>query len=223
MLGLASLGIGAISGLNQLVTGYKQRKEANRIRAIRPEYQIAGALQESVANARQQAGSNMPGLGNALNAIQSTSANGARAAALSGSGNNALATIASMQGQEANALNNLHDQQANYRMQMQGNLQGNLGQLAQQQNAKWDYDARQKYEEQAAAKSALKQSSMANLHGGISNLSNLAIAGLQGLKNKKQGQDDQQIGNVSDFHRAQLNGFKSTPLFGGTLSSYPFG
>jgi hypothetical protein len=223
MLGLASLGIGAISGLNQLFTGYKQRKEANRIQAIRPEYQIAGALQENVAAARQGANAQMPGMGTAVNKLQASTANAARAAQMAGGSNNALAAIVAAQGNEANALNNLHDQQSNYRMQMQGNLQSQLGQLAQEQKAKWDYDSRQKYEEQAQAKAALTSASLQNMHGGISNLSNLGMAGLQGLQGRQQEQNEQQVNSVSGFHRAQLNGFKSTPLFGGTLSSYPFG
>ncbi|MER2996152.1 hypothetical protein [Pontibacter populi] len=222
MLGLASLALGSVSGLNQLLTARKQQRMADRIQAVKPEYQIAGALHENVANARNMANGNMPGMGNALNQIHATSANGARAAALSGSGNNALATIAAMQGQEANALNNLHDQQANYRMQMQGNLQGQLNNLAQEQRNKWQYDKADKYTEDSAAKSALTGAAMNNKHSAISSLSNLAITGLQGLKSKKQGQDEQHQSNVSNYHRGQLNGVKSTPLFGGTLSSYPF-
>jgi hypothetical protein len=221
MLGLASLALGSISGLNQLLTARKQQRMADRIQATRPTYELSNELIENVATARNMANSNMPGMGNATNNIFASTASANRAAQLAGGSNNALAAIGAASANEANLLSNLADQNATYRTQMQGNLSNQLSKLAEEKRNQWQYNKADKYTEDSAAKSALTGAAMTNRHAGITGLSNLGMSFIGGLQDKNKKQNEQQSNNVSDFHRSQLNGFKSAPLFGGTLSNFP--
>lgn len=117
-------------------------------------------------------------MGVAQNNILASTANANRAAQLAGSGNNALATIAAAQGNEANAMNNLAVQNAQYNTGQRQNLQNQLGVLAGEQKNAWDWNHRQKFEEDAAAKAALTESANQNIFGSLSGLSSAAITGM---------------------------------------------
>jgi hypothetical protein len=182
MIPLALGALGAVGSLSQMYTAYRQNRAANKMNPVRPEYQIPGALQESVGMARQSANGMMPGMGVAQNNLMAGTANANRAAQLAGNGNNALATIAAAQGNEGNAMNNLAAQNAQYNVGQRQNLQGQLGALASQQQQAWDWNHKQKFQEEAAAKAALQGASMQNMHAGVKGLSNLAMTAMGGLK-----------------------------------------
>jgi hypothetical protein len=180
MIPLALGALGAVGSLSQMYTAYRQNRAANKMNPVRPEYQIPGALQESVGMARQSANGMMPGMGVAQNNLMAGTANANRAAQLAGNGNNALATIAAAQGNEGNAMNNLAAQNAQYNVGQRQNLQGQLGALSQQQTAQWDWNHKQKFQEESAARAALKGASLQNMHSGLKGLSNLGMAYLGG-------------------------------------------
>lgn len=214
MLGIASMALGSISGLNQLLTARSQKRMADRIQAIRPTYQVSNELLENANTARQAANANMAGYGTALNNLQAGTAQAARAAQLAGGGQNALAAIAAANQNQANASNDLATQNAQHRVQMMGNLQNQLGTLADERRKSWQYNQADRYTENSAAKAALTNASQSNKHNAISSLSNLGIVGLQGLQNKKT-QEKNHTNNLASWHRSELDNMRNTPLFGG--------
>jgi hypothetical protein len=171
--------LASIPAVFQGAAGVIQRRKAARLNPIRPTYTIPNAVNENVAAARQAAYSSMPGYGSALNNLQAGTANAFRAAQMAGNGSSALAVLAAAQGNEANGMNALASQNAQYNAQQRANLQGQLGVLAGEQRFMWDYNQRQKFEEESSAKAALVESANRNVAGSLSGLSSIALTAMK--------------------------------------------
>lgn len=144
---------------------------------VRPTYSVPGAVTEAVDTARMGANALFPGYGMAQNNIQGSTANAVRSAQQAGSGNNVLATIAAAQGNEANSMNSLAASNANFLFGQRLNLQNALFNRAGYQDKAWDYNQRQKYDEEAAAKAALKESGMQNQNNALGGLASVGMMG----------------------------------------------
>lgn len=173
MLPLAALA--AVPAIFQGISGLQQKRQANRMNVQRPTYTIPGALNESISMARQSAHAAIPGLGTAQNNILASTANAFRSAQMAGSGSNALAFLAAAQGNEANSMSNLAVQNAQFNTGQRANLQNQLGVLAGEQRNAWDWNHRQKFEDESAAKAGLLEAANLNIAGSLSGLSSVAM------------------------------------------------
>lgn len=192
----------AIPAIFQGITGIKQARQANKMQPVRPTYAIPGAVGESVDMARMGANGLMPGYGTAQNNLQGSTSNAVRSAQMAGSGNNVLATIAAAQGNEANAMNNLATQNAQFRFGQRGNLQNSLMNLAGFQDKAWDYNKRLKYDEEAAAKAALTEGSMHNINSAVGGLTSIGMLGMQ---------SQQPTGSIPGFNpEGFYNGYRTS-------------
>jgi hypothetical protein len=161
-MSLIGLGLQALPAIYQGITAIKQNRLAKKIDPKRPTMTTPKAMQQAVGLAQQRAMAGMPGMGQAQNNLRASTANLGRAASMTGSSSNALAALAAGQSNQNQGMNQLAVQNANFRNQGMANLQGQLGQLGQQQMREFDYNQNQPYQQQAAAKSALRQASMTN-------------------------------------------------------------
>ncbi|ARS36815.1 hypothetical protein [Pontibacter actiniarum] len=184
---LPLLALAAAPAIYQGVSGILQKRKANRINAVRPTYNIPGAVHESVDMARQSANAAMPGYGTAQNNIKGATANAVRSAQLAGSGNSMLAAIAAAQSNESNSLLNLATQSAQHQAAQRQNLQGSLMNLAQYKDKAWDWNEKQKYQEKAAAKAALTEAANQNINGAISGLASIGTTALGQKKKQMPG------------------------------------
>lgn len=211
---LPLLAAAAVPAVFQGISAISQKRKANRINAVRPEYTIPGAVAESVDMARQSAGAAMPGYGTARNNIAGATSNAVRAAQLAGSGNNVLATIAAAQGNEANAMNNLAAQNAQFQFGQRRDLMSNLLNLGNYQDKAWQLNKYEPYQQKAAAKAALTEAANQNMNGAISGLSSVAMMGLGGMGKPK-------MPTIPGFDLQQ--GLIPTPNPYGTYNGYQMG
>jgi len=92
----------------------------------------------------------------------------------------ATGSLASIVRAGNDATNNLVSQDAQARMQNQRFAFGQRGIMGQQRLAKWDWDKRQKYQENAQAASALQSAGRQNMMGALDGLSSLGQTAIMG-------------------------------------------
>lgn len=171
----APMAIGAITSLIpsifQMGTGITQLLRGMN-KPVRPEYIIPTAVKEAEAAAERNAAmTGMPGQAmmqgrideNVGSALYNIKQQGGRPAA-----------VADILSKKNEADINLGIQGANFVQGMQRDLQNVKANVARYQDRAWDWNQMQKFQEEAAASSALQQAGMENLFSGLSNISGVA-------------------------------------------------
>ena len=176
LLALAALP-SLVKGVSGIVQASKGRKLAKA--NVRPQYEIPKEFQQNVAMAENMARTGLPQeqYNNQLNNIQR---NQAGALGSFGRRGGATGSLASIVRAGNDATNNLVSQDAQARMQNQRFAFGQRGIMGQQRLAKWDWDKRQKYQENAQAASALQSAGRQNMMGALDGLSSLGQTAIMG-------------------------------------------
>jgi hypothetical protein len=165
----------------QFGMGLLQNSKANGMHPVRPEYQIPTAVTENVAMARMNANSQrMPGQALAEENLRAQQAAGMRSAGMMG-GPNALAAMTAMTRNTQNQQNQLSAQAQAWQDKNRGVLMQQLNTLAGYQDKKWDWNQRQKFMEDAAAKAALKQAGLNNIYQGVAGIGQMGVMGMMGM------------------------------------------
>jgi hypothetical protein len=155
-------------GIGQGIAGIFQNARANKMARNnpRPIYNIPNEVFANQQMAQQMATQGMPAqeYQNTLKGIQTQQA---AALAASTDRRGGLSNIASIQGQSNAAMGNLQAQSAEQRIANIRNLMAQNNQLAGYRDKAWDYNKRQKFEENAAAIRALKGSATQNMTQGF--------------------------------------------------------
>lgn len=165
----------------------------------RPPWQIPGAANEALSNARQMASSTRPGDQQQIDLINrnaGSTINVLRRSVNSGSQLLAGASQVNANTNQALAQNSAANDQ--YRFNAKMNLQSELGRFAAFQREKFVKDVFEPYEQRAQTKSMLLGAGMQNMFGGLDSAANF------GMQQK------------------YLNSYGSQPQDGTDLSSLPF-
>lgn len=175
LLGGIGLAASAIGGLFKTGLGVAQMIKSGRMKPQRPTYEPSERIAQNLALRQQQLGGRMAGAAEAeANLRQSTSSQLANVRQAAGSGAQLLAMGGLAQAQENRGLLGLQAQEAqDYQRRLQGVERANLAQ-AQEERAAWDYNERQKYEEEARAKARVMQAGLQNTYSGIGGISGMA-------------------------------------------------
>lgn len=159
------------AGIN-LVKAAHQNSLANDLNTKRPYYEIPKAIQEATNSAKYQAGmTQLPGQNIMEDRLGRTTSNAL--ADLKNVSNNPSqlgANIAKVYGNQMNAENNLGIKAAENWQNNQGLLRNQLGQLGRYQDYQFDYNQNQPYQNNMAARSALKEGAFRNLTAGVKDL-----------------------------------------------------
>lgn len=111
-----------------------------------------------------------PGSTRAENRIQQSAADAvSRAQESSNSAGDVLNTVGGIQGNTNEAMRNLSAQEGQYMARQDQNYVNQLNREGRYEESNWQYNQAQRYDEQARTKSALTQSSLANLDSAVSN------------------------------------------------------
>ncbi len=151
----------------QFISGLKQTRQAGRMNPMRPTMGLADSTRQAAGIAQNMANGSMAGYGQAVANVRQNTASTVRAAQETGSANNALAVVAAAGATEANALGSLDTQNARFKQTGQQFLAGQLNRQAGEEQRVWDWNNRQKYLEQAGAKSALTQAGAQNTNNAL--------------------------------------------------------
>jgi hypothetical protein len=163
----------AIPALFQGGLGIAQELKADKLARStqRPVMQVPGAQLESLANARNMAMGDSPGLWQAQQLMARNQAGST--AAIMGSGGGGAERLAALalldQNANANALS-LGAQQEQYKVQQMMNLQGELARMQQTQEAQFLYNKDEPYRNIMAASNRLHDASAQNVHGALDSL-----------------------------------------------------
>ena len=160
----------------------------------RPTYEIPQAVQEATNNAKYVAGmTQLPGQNIMEDRLGRNTSNAlADLKEVSNSPSQLGANLAKVYGNQMNAENNLGIQAGQNWMNNQGLLRNQLTQLGQAQNYQFDYNKNQPYQNNMAARSALKEGSFRNLSAGVGDLSKsgTALAAYLAAKQASEGGAD---------------------------------
>lgn len=162
------------SALYKGISGVRQNRMANKIKPQQVNYQTSPYAAANVGLAQQLFNGRMAGASSAEQNIFANNAN-ANASVNRNATNSAqaLALISANQGQTDQALSNLAVQEAQSGQQRAGMLM-NANQGMVGEGDKIYQDQLRKYQEDVAAKSALRQSGMNNIYGAMGDLGGLA-------------------------------------------------
>ena len=169
--------LAAAPELFKLYQGFKQKREAKKLAAQRPEYQIPAAATEALEMQRSQALSQrLPGQALAQANLGRASQRGLEAIR-EGGGSSAeiIAGATNIAGQEQAALGQQAAQAAQFQQQAQQNLVAGLGQYAGYQQQKQQYDVLDPFAQQMQAKAALEEGAVQNIYGGVKGLAGVGI------------------------------------------------
>lgn len=180
-LGGSLLGAGfqAIDGINQMNKGYAMN-------VVRPTYNMPNQIKENTGMYRQLANSNrMAGQSMAENNINRATQGTINTALQAGTGSaGILATASAAQANENAAMNDLATKSAQFQLQNKDKLGQALQTEAGFKDKEWDWNQKQKFQEDSATKAALIGAGKQNLFGAVSSLgsgiTNLGMSGMLG-------------------------------------------
>lgn len=152
---------------------YRQNKQAKQLaNTKRPEMDVPPAVKEAVQSARlQAANSQLPGQSLMEQKLQSGTSNAiADLKNVSNNPNDLATNVARVYAGQQGQQNNLNIAGAqNYNLN-QSMLRGQLGNLGGWQQAAWDYNKNQPYQNDKAAESALREGGFRNVVAGAGNV-----------------------------------------------------
>lgn len=186
---LSQLAPAAINLTKAGIQGYK----ANQLgKTPRPTYEIPQAIQEATNSARYQAGmTQLPGQNLMEDRLGRNTSNAlADLKEVSNSPSQLGANLAKVYGSQMNAENDLVIKAGQNWMNNQSLLRNQLGALGNAQNYQFDYNQNQPYQNNMAARSALKEGSFRNLSAGVGDLSKTGTAYAAYLAAKGENEGD---------------------------------
>lgn len=170
-VGLAVAQVGY--GIYQNVQGSKLAKEAER---NRPDYRIPDAMKSAMMSAELRS---LQGLPEEVKSQMRHEMDRSRMASLSqiNERRGGLGAIAQLEQQQQDAIRKQGVMDAEQREKNLMNLQNMRMQMSQQEQQAWEWNERQKYEEQLAKGLALKGAGAQNIAGGITTAGSVAASG----------------------------------------------
>lgn len=174
---MGALAIAALAQLPQFGLGLWQAIKGSNMNVDRPEMPIPESARAALGLARNEVGqANMPGYSQGLDNINRSLAGvmGSAGQVATGSGQalEALTNAAAMGMQQKGALD---AQNAANRQRAREMLGSQLDRMANFEMSKWGWDFQQKFQEDAAAKSALIGSGIQNTAGSLSSFGQMAF------------------------------------------------
>lgn len=159
-----------LSGLNQI-------RKGKAMNPVRPEYEIPDAITDNTAMFRARANTQrLPGQSMYENQIESGMAGNLNALQQSGVSGAALAASANaMNSSSAGSINQLANMGMQNQMQNQQLLANANQTQAGFEDKAWDYNEKQKFEEEAAARSALLEAGNKQIFGAMDDLGSAYI------------------------------------------------
>lgn len=181
--------LGAANAVGKFFTGNKQNKFANEINPNYTPYQTSQYAKQNLGAVQQMFNSRMPGSAIAGRGIEAAQANQlANIQRNATDSSTALALGNAAQGQAGQSFNELGMREGQYKAGLLDNLQSAYGQLVGEDRFKYQ-DMLNKYQLDANAKAALRQSAMQNKFGAVNDIASLGIklgTGGFGLGNSKK-------------------------------------
>lgn len=176
---------GLISGIRGLFQGGKARKLAKQ--NIRPEYEIPKEIEQNLRMAKTRAnnGLSTAEYGKAMNNIW-RNRNSAMSSAQDRRGGLAMVSTTNQLANDATTSLDVTD--ARERKDNERFLAGQNQVMAGYKDKQWDYNKRQKYEENAAAIRALYGAGERNLNKGLDGIIGAATTYFGGRQNQQDGQ-----------------------------------
>jgi len=189
MIPIAALtAISAIPAVTQAITGLTQSARSKDIlrNLERPTYNIPLAATEALNRSKNLASSNqMAGQSNVTQRIDQATANSLYDINQnSSSGVEALAALSGVYSNQMDAENQLGLNAAQDYQRRQAAVNNELNRYAGYQDAQWDYNVNQPFQEKAAAAQALGEAGMRNKYEGLKGVVGAASMGLSGMGNK---------------------------------------
>lgn len=173
------IAMGAAKG----IMGASQMIKASKINAVRPEMQVQDEYGQNVSMMENALYGNTPEDQYASDAIRQSTANVVQQASkYSRSGSDVLSMLGSANQQELSALRGEASARSQRRVGLMNALSRAKESLASEKQKAWDYNLRQKYEEDAAAKAALNEAGIKNIQAGVSDIAGGAMKGGGGGK-----------------------------------------
>lgn len=174
-----------IPSLMQMGSGIAQLFGGIGNQPTRPSYQIPEAEKQALAASKRLAAQDkLPGQEILENQMGEKTASMSKLAGKMGGSAVGIGALAKLYGQEQQARRNLAVDAARYKAQNQGQMIGQLSNMARYQDKAYQENVKNKYGEEAGASSALIQAGMSNAFSG---LSNIAGAGSYGSLFKNMG------------------------------------
>lgn len=165
----------------QFISGLKQTRQADRMNPTRPTMGVSASTLAATGTAQNAANAGMAGYGQALDNVRQNTASTVNAAQQTGSANNALAVVAAAGADANSATNGLDTQNAKFKQAAQQFLVGQLDRQGTEEQRAWDWNSKQKYLEQAGAKSALTQAGNQNMNNALGGFAAAATLGARGF------------------------------------------
>lgn len=215
---LAAAGISAIPSIIKGVSGLFQIGKGNRLakQNIRPVQLVNENIAKNAAMAEQMAQQGLP-QAQYNQAIQGINRNQSGAYAGLGRSANPSAGLASLVRAGNDAVLNLGAADAQARMQNQRFAFGQRSALAQEQKDAFNWNSKQKYNEQAQAAAALQGAGRQNAFGAASDLAQIGSSYLQNNGGKGESSSmPNQLGNLSPNQPTLYGyngGFKTNRLY----------
>jgi len=138
------------------------QKQADAINPIRPNYQTPQEVLDAVQSSKNMAEGDMAGYGRAIGQAQGSTANflsQARNYATGGSG--ILQNLAIAAQGERSQINNINNQNAQFKQNAAGQMQNNLFKQATYSDQEFEYNENNPYQQQEADKRAFQQQAIA--------------------------------------------------------------
>lgn len=174
-------GVGALFGLGlnayRGLAGRKQRKEAEGINPIRPEYEIPKsemeslAMSQSLANQGRLAGQSQ--MEDQLGLAASQGYAGVQRAGRSAQ--SVMANMSSIAGNQNRSLNDMTIVAAQQKRQAEMQHMQGLSRMGQYEDQRWNINEQVPYLNQVDKKQALEAAAMANTSGALGGMSNLGF------------------------------------------------
>ncbi len=203
-LALAGGGVALVGAARKGIVGMKQKKEAEAMNPIRPEYEIPEAQQQQLALYKGLSNqSRMPGqtqMEDQINASTSTGLAAMQGAA--GSAQDILAGASNMAGNQNRQLAGLGIESSRQRRQAEGLYGQSLGQMAQYQDQAFNLNEMVPFMNEVEKKEALMASGMANIDTAWQGTSD-SLLGLSGIVTGLGGQGGGMGGNMAGMSQMQ--------------------
>jgi hypothetical protein len=163
----------AVPALFQTGLGIAQEIKADKLAnsTTRPIMRTPGSQLEALANARNMATGQAPGISAAMQQLAQSQAGSIAGIQNSGGGNaETLAALTMLDQNAGNQARNIGAMQENWRAGQMGNLQNQLMQMADTENNLFRYNEDEPYKNIMAASQALHNAAPQNVQGGLNGL-----------------------------------------------------
>lgn len=161
-------GVGAVGkGISKMALGAKQKREAKKLNPVRPNREVQDEYNENAAMYRNMVYAKDPSALRALENInQGVATQTSQAAKYAKSGGDVLNMLSQSQQNANQAYSDLSAQEsANRRANMSAYQAANEA-VAREKQSNWEYNRKEKFEEDAATKAALTEASIKNKQAG---------------------------------------------------------